>query len=115
MTGEPDAHDITMKHRPRVPCGDVGASSSISSARVLRIRRCTRRIVADGTISGSRARTGFSARRTGPPMAHDRPAAIDAAGATLRSRTRVPPATARRSSSESRYKKSNKQFMREIL
>jgi len=21
MTGEPDAHDITMKHGPRVPCG----------------------------------------------------------------------------------------------
>ncbi|RQS25424.1 hypothetical protein DIE00_20070 [Burkholderia sp. Bp8989] len=64
MAGEPDAHDINMKHRPRVPCGDVGASSSTSFARILRIRRCAGRIVADGTISGSRARTGFSPRRT---------------------------------------------------
>ncbi|RQR29774.1 hypothetical protein DIE23_21455 [Burkholderia sp. Bp9143] len=59
MAGEPDAHDITMKHRPRVPCGDVGA--------------------------------------------------------TPRGRARMPPATGRRSPSESRYKKFNKYFMREIL
>jgi hypothetical protein len=81
----------------------------------LQTARRERRIVADGTISGRPSPAVLPRAARCAASAGDCRAAADRAAAALRGDGRMPPATARRSPSESRYKKSNKYFMREIL
>ncbi|WP_244129923.1 hypothetical protein [Burkholderia sp. BCC0097] len=89
-----------MKKRRRGPAGGtahcVVLGSSAPAARGLRIRRREGCIVANGTMcDGRRSRRGGIR-----PHANGK---------------RIAAATTRRSPAETRYKKSNKYFMREIL
>ncbi|KAB0651957.1 hypothetical protein F7R23_21720 [Burkholderia diffusa] len=102
----PAARDV--RGRRRVVSDHAGVRRAHSPTRgqaSLPTGRC--RTVARGPVSARAAH--------GRPLARDRPAAIDTPAATPPGRARVPPATGRRSPCESRYKKFNKYFMREIL
>ncbi|TDA43465.1 hypothetical protein EVG18_32650 [Burkholderia pyrrocinia] len=86
-----------------------GGQSQATRAKALCIRRHGGGIVADETISGGRPETGRDAWRACLPAGRYRCWPKPMRG------TQTHPATTRRTSAESRYKKSNKYFMREIL
>ncbi|WP_244130208.1 hypothetical protein [Burkholderia sp. BCC0044] len=104
---EPDAHDITMKNRRRGPAGGTAhrvvrgrcprlqAACGFGGAKAgsLRTERCA--VVDQLSIGGRRSRRGGVR-----PHANGK---------------RIAPAITCRSPAETRYKKSNKYFMREIL